>query len=68
MRRMKNELWDRLKDFARDVILKLSHHPTLVRKKHMIKICGLSFPMPSFSFRSGVIPWQRSGFGDCCCC
>ena len=52
MRRMKNELWDRLKDFARDVILKLSHHPTLVRKNTekntLIKICGLSFPMPSF--------------------
>ena len=34
---MKNELWDRLKGFARDVILKLSHHPTLVRKKHIDK-------------------------------
>lgn len=33
MRRMKNELWDRLKDFARDAVLKSSHHPALLTKK-----------------------------------
>lgn len=63
MRRLKNELRDILKDFARDVTLELSHFIFLLltKKNHLVENV---WQCPFSNSESSGIPWRRSGFGD----